>query len=67
MENNQNSFVKVDDHLIVNEKYIRWIKKINDCLEICTKMDGCIAGGNTHKICKLNNIDSYNKVNKLFE
>ncbi len=50
-------------------KYIVWIQKINDCLEVCTKSTGCsnMIKGDMHRICKINNIDSYNKLNKLFE
>ena len=42
---------------------------MNDCLEVCTKSDGCFIdknGGTTHKICKLNSPDSYAKLNDLF-
>ena len=61
-------YIKADDNIIVNEKYIRWIKKMSDCLEVCTKQSGCnIKNGDTHKICKLNSFDSYNKLNKHFE
>ena len=42
-------------------------KKINDCLEVCTKSYGCIGGSDTHKICKLYNPISYNKLNMDFE
>jgi hypothetical protein len=45
-------------------------KKMNDCLEVCIKVRGCTMngkGGDTHKICKINNPDSYNKLNKHFE
>ena len=43
-------------------------KKINECLEVCVKSNGCsLLNNNTHKICKLNNIDSYNKLNRHFE
>jgi len=43
-------------------------KKMNDCLEVCTKSTGCdINTGGTHKICKLNSLESYNKLNKYFE
>jgi hypothetical protein len=38
---------------------------MDDCLCVCTKKDDCEING-THKICKLNNVDSYNKLNKLF-
>ena len=40
---------------------------MNNCLEVCMKSDGCIVGKTTHKICKLNSPDSYNKLNKHFE
>jgi hypothetical protein len=67
MEKDQ-TYIKTDNNRIINEKYIRWIKKIDDCLEVCTKSTGCniLTGTETHKICKLNNLDSYNKLNKYF-
>ena len=41
---------------------------MNDCLEVCVKSTGCnINDGGTHKICKVNNLNSYNKLNKFFE
>jgi len=68
MENNKTLYVKTDDNKIINEKCIRWVKKMNDCLEVCTKSTGCNEKyGGTHKICKVNNLDSYNKLNKHFE
>lgn len=68
MENNKTLYIKTDDNTIINEKYIRWVKKMNDCLEVCVKSRGCIVGMNeTHKICKINNVDSYNKLNRYFE
>jgi hypothetical protein len=68
MENEKVSYIKADDNKILNEKNIRWVKKMNDCLEVCTRSNGCnIEVGQTHKICKLNSSDSYNKLNKLFE
>ena len=67
MENTKENYIKADDNKVINERHIRWIKKMDDCLEICTKSNGCnISYKNTHKICKLNNIDSYNKMNELF-
>ena len=67
MENNQPSYLKTDDNKIINEKCIRWVKKMSECLEVCTKSTGCGAkNGDTHKICKLNNVDSYNKLNRHF-
>ena len=43
-------------------------KKMSECLEVCTKSNGCNSKiGNTHKICRVNNLDSYDKLNKHFE
>jgi hypothetical protein len=67
MEKNKVSYLKTDDEKIINEKCIIWVKKLNECLHVCTKSDGCFDVINTHKICKLNNLSSYNKLNKLFE
>lgn len=67
MENNKVSYLKTDDNKIINERCIVWVKKMDECLEICTKIDGCSVGSGTHKICKVNNSNSYNKINKNFE
>jgi hypothetical protein len=68
MENNNTVYLKTDNNLIINEKRIRWVKKMSDCLEVCVKSTGCnVKNGDTHKICKINNPDSYNKLNKHFE
>jgi len=74
MENNTtinaNEYIKTDDNKVINEKHIRWVKKMNDCLEVCTKSDGCVTGTGTgkttHRICKLYTPDSYKKLNSLF-
>ena len=67
MENNNVSYLKTDDNKIINEKCIRWVKKMGDCLEVCTKSNGCNATGKTtHRICKLNNPYSYDKLNNFF-
>jgi hypothetical protein len=67
MEKKPISYIKADNDMIINEKYIRWIKKINDCLEVCTKSSGCISKYGTHQICKFNNPNSYKKLIELFE
>ena len=69
MENNKTVYFKTDNNMIINENCIRWVKKMNDCLEVCIKTSGCSLYHNTdtHKICKLNNPDSYNKLNEHFE
>lgn len=66
MENYKVQYFKTDENKIINEKHIRWVKKINDCLEVCTKSTGC-GDKETHKICKLNNLYSYNELNRHFE
>jgi len=58
-------FPKTDDK-IINEKYIRWIKKVDECLLICTKWNGCEVK-DTHKICKLTFPYSYHKDNDAFK
>jgi hypothetical protein len=65
MEQNEQRFLKTDENKIINEKCIRWVKKMGDCLAVCIKTDGCRIS-DTHRICKLNNPDSYNKLNKYF-
>ena len=65
MEKNENSYIKTDNNTILNEKCIRWVKKMDDCLRVCTKSTGCEIK-DTHKICKINNNDSYTKLNKHF-
>ena len=68
MENNKTSYVKTDDNIIINEKCIIWVKKMSECLEVCAKTTGCnVVNKDTHKICKMYNPDSYNKLNKHFE
>ena len=62
-------YIKTDDNAVINEKYIKWIRKIGDCVEVCMKSNGCSATspGEKHQICKLYSLDSYNKLNKYFE
>ena len=69
MENSNTVYFKTDENIIINENSIRWVKKMNDCLEVCIKISGCnmYDTQDTHKICKLNTPDSYNKLNKHFE
>jgi len=63
-------YIKADDDVIINEKQIRWIKKINDCMEICSKQSGCslnTGGRETHKVCKINNLESFLRLDKKFK
>jgi hypothetical protein len=55
MENSQNSYLKTDNNKVINEKCIRWVKKMDECLEVCTKTTGCSQiNDDTHKVCKIN-------------
>jgi hypothetical protein len=67
MENNNNPFIKTDDDKILNIKCIRWVKKMDECLQICTRSNGCRSGIDTHKVCKINNEDSYKRLNRFFD
>jgi hypothetical protein len=60
-----NVFIKSDDNKFVNVKYIRWVKKMNDCFEVCSKSNGCVIKDQTHQVCRLNNPDSYKKIMDL--
>jgi hypothetical protein len=68
MEENRDTYLKTDDSKVINMKCITWVKKMDECLAVCTKTVGCsVEDGSTHKICKINNSDSYKKLNKYFE
>lgn len=67
METKTNSYIKADNNIVINEHYIRWIKKIDECLEVCTKQSGCMPGTETQRICKINTPDSYHKLNVSFD
>jgi hypothetical protein len=65
----ENHFLKTDDNTIINEKCIRWVKKMNECLEVCVKSNGCnsMITGTTHRICKANSPKEYDKWARLFD
>ena len=67
MENNYISYLKTDDNRIINENCIRWVRKMDNCLEVCMRSDGCIFSRTHHEICKFKSFESYNKLNKHFE
>ena len=69
METPLHSYIKADDNKVINEKAIRWIKKIDECLAVCTRTNGCsiLNNINTHKICKSTNYDSYMHLIKYFD
>jgi hypothetical protein len=62
----KNDFILCDGDRVVNTKYIRWIQRLNETMEICTKSTGCAMGKNTIKISKLLYPQSYSKLNVMF-
>lgn len=59
-------FMLCDGDRLVNIKYIRWIQRLNETMEICTKSTGCSMGKDTIKISKLLHPQSYSKLNVMF-
>jgi hypothetical protein len=71
METNTTSYIKTDENKVINEKCIRWVKQMDECLFVCTKSTGCndfvSRHRDSHKVCKSNNPESYAKLIKLFD
>ena len=66
-DDDSSGLIKADDNKIINKYCIIWVQKMNECLEVCTKSTGCnTKTGDTHKICKINNPESYAKLNPFF-
>jgi len=64
MDGKYDNYIKAERNIYVNPKFIRWIQQIDECYNICSKSTGCTLD-DTHKICKVNNPSSYNKINEL--
>lgn len=64
---NKSSYIKTDKNKFINEKSIIWVKKMNDCLEVCTRRRGCNVLEPPDKICKSISQDSYDKLNNLID
>jgi hypothetical protein len=63
----QSKWYKTDDNRIIQERHIRWVKKMDETLELCTKYNGCQVSVDTIIITKSKNPESYNRLSKLFE
>lgn len=59
-------FIKIDENKIINMACVKWVKKMDECMEICTKGNGCYVG-DTHQLCKKTNAKSYNQMDKYFK
>ena len=66
---NKNHFLKTDQNVVINEASIKWVVKMNECLHVCVKANGCnsIANFDTHTICKKTSENSYNKLSRHFD
>lgn len=60
------SYIKVTNDKLINQQSITWIRRIEECMYICTRTDGCDLEKTSHKICKFDNPSGYNRVNRLF-
>jgi hypothetical protein len=58
-------FIQVKPDLLINQNHITWIKRIDECMHICIKVDGCTLD-TTHKVCKSANPTGYDKIQTLF-
>jgi len=66
MEKNNNNcqdYIKMEDGLVLNINNIRWIKKVHDCMYICTKDNGNNVS-TSHVIC--NTKDKHEKIFEKF-
>jgi len=53
---NSAHFVKVNEEIVINTEWIRWIKTRGKCFSICSKLNGC-SKNDTHIVCKTDNPD----------
>jgi hypothetical protein len=69
MENNCQELIKMEDGLVLNIRNIRWIKKIHNCMYICSKDNGNNIS-TSHVICnykdKKENEKTFEKFNIMF-
>ena len=62
-----NKYLAADDNRIIHKKYIRWVQKMNDAMEVCCKFDGCTLGKDTIKVSKQKNPQSYSVLETMFQ
>jgi hypothetical protein len=59
-------FLCTDDDIAVNENNIVWVKRIRNCMHICTNTNGCIVKKNTHPVCQDFQPESFARLENLF-
>lgn len=66
VKKNKISYLKISEKTLINEAHIHWIKRYNNCLEICTKSTGC-GLHDTHTFCREYNKLAYDKLTKHYK
>jgi len=59
-------FILCDGDRLINTNHIRWIQRMYETMEICTKQTGCTLGRDTIKVSKLLHPQSYSRLNMMF-
>ncbi len=62
----ENIYIKVNENQVINNKYIKWLKKCDECILVCNRPEGCYLS-QTYTICKDQNPTSYERLNKYFK
>lgn len=60
-------YIAADQDKFINEKYIRWVQRINDVMEVCVKHNGCTVGVDTIRVSKAIHPDSYMRLNQMVQ
>ena len=67
MDCNQPKFLRTDNDVIINKYAILWVIKMDECLNVCMRSNGCYnVPTDTHRICKNMNSASYEELNRHF-
>ena len=58
-------YIKADQDKFINEKFIRWIQRFNDSMEVCVKFNGCTIGVDTIRVSRVMHPESYARLTEL--
>lgn len=65
-----NNFIKISDDEVINQTAIKWMKKMDECIEICINDDcGVTFSGYpyTKHVCQFSNKELFNILNRHFD
>jgi hypothetical protein len=65
MDNKETQYIQTDNNTFINKTHIKWVKQMNECMDMCVKNDGCREVYDTHRICKLANPVNYQKLSNI--